>query len=68
MRKILIILLFILCSCSKTIINEPENKIKLDYVIQIKNDTTYYYKIIGLKEFMPIIDSIPSAKQYNIKK
>lgn len=68
MRKILIILLFILCSCSKTIINEPETKIKLDYAIQIKNDTTYYYKIIGLKEFMPVIDSVPCAKQYSMKK
>jgi len=68
MRKTLIILLFILCSCSKIIINEPENKIKPDYVIQIKNDTTYYYKIIDSKEFVPVIDSIPLAKQCNIKK
>lgn len=67
MRKVLLLLLVILCSCSKTIVNDKKTIIKPDFVIQYRNDTTYYYKIINYEEYTPVIDSVYTAKQYLVK-
>ena len=68
MKKIIFILLFILCSCIKINNTDKTYILPKNYAIQYKKDTTYYFKIIDYIGLNPIIDSIYFAKEYKIKE
>lgn len=63
MRKLTIILLLLFISCSK-VTNIEKVYPRPIYILQEKNNAIYYYKIIGYKYDIPIIDSVYYAKEY----
>ena len=68
MKKLLLVVAVLLCSCIKITREEyPVVKMNTNYVIQNTADTTYYYKIVEMWGDIPVIDSVYITKKKRTK-
>ena len=68
MKKIILSLIIVLCSCVKLSNDNCRYTINSNCVIQERNDTLYYYKVIDAYGLIPVIDTVHFAKQYYLKE
>ena len=68
MKKLLLVVLILFCSCVKITRDEyPVVKLNTDYIIQNTADSTYFYKIVDMWGEVPVIDSVYCFKKKRTK-